>query len=306
MNLRQMDYIVALAEEGSIIRAADRVNLSRPALNHYLLDLEQELGVDLFKRVNKRLIPTVAGNIYIQGARQLLSVRKQTYKALEELSDCNIGTLRLGLTRGIGIAMFKQVFPIFHERYPRFSVDLLEGNVRELEAAVLAGKIDFALVGRGSVRTELHHITFAPCEVVIVLPPNHRLSQKGSRKGEKHTSIDLRELKEDSFILMNTDTNIRMIADYHFAKAGFIPRIMMECSLSSLAYHMVECGIGPSILMESHIPKDSGVTCLSLNPVEYWNQSIAFREGTIFTAAETHFIELVKDYFSTSEPVCDR
>mgnify|MGYP001435502809 CR=1 FL=1 len=301
MNFRREKYIITIAEEENISKAAERLYLSRPALNHYLLETEAQIGTPLFKRINKKMIPTNAGKIFLKGAHQVLAIESQTEKALEDLSNSTIGCLNLGLTRGIGIAAFKVVFPLFHLKYPKFTVNLLEGNVRDLEAAVLKGKIDLALVGRGSIKTELQHITFSPCEVVLVLPQKHPLAKHGTKKGKPHPTINLNKLRNEYFIMMNSDTNIRIIADYHFAKAGFVPKILMECSLSSLSYHMVKNGLGPSILMERQVDKNDDVVCFSLDPKEYWNQSIAFREGTIFTKAEEYFISLIKDYFSEND-----
>lgn len=96
---------------------------------------------------------------------------------------------------------------------------------------------------------------------------------------------------------MSKATRIRTIADYHFMKAGFIPKILLETSLSSVAYEMVRQTVAPSILMESAIKDRHSVACFSLDPLEEWKQSIAFRKGTIFTKAETYFVELVKTYF---------
>ena len=240
MNLKQLNYIVTIAEQQSISRAADLLFLSRPALNHYLLDLEKELGLPLFKRVQKKLLPTYAGSLYIDAAREILERKKQTYKALEDISNCNIGCLSLGITRGFGASAFGEIFPIFHEAYPNYTVDLLEGNVRDLEAAVSQGKIDIAIIGQGSVKSTLEHLTFTPCEVVLVLPPGHPLSPLAAPPSQPYQSMDLKCQEDDAVVMMNSDTNIRAIADQHFSAAEFTPMIIVECSMSSMAYNLVK------------------------------------------------------------------
>lgn len=302
MNLRQLEYIVAIADEESISRAAEKLFLSRPALNHCLIKLEEELGQPLFKRVRKKLLPTYTGSVYVEAARQMLETRKQVYKHIADVGDSSNGCLSLGITRGVGGAMLKNVFPKFHHRFPNYKIDLVEGNVRELEAAVERGRIDLAVVGCGSARTTLQHLSFDRCEVVIVLPPGHRLEKTASPKGKRHAALDLRLLADDNFILMNNETNIRAICDYHFAKLHFSPKILMECSLSSLAYSMVLNGIGVSILMEHQVGKEDPVSCFSLRPREIWNHSIAYRKGTRFSRAEESFIELVREYFAENSP----
>lgn len=302
MRFRQLNYIIEIAESQTISKAAENLFLSRPALNHYLLDLESELGTPLFKRIGKKLVPTAAGKVYIESARQMLAIQKETYKTLADFTDSNTGCISMGITRGIGNTMFCEVFPKFHERYPRYTIDLVEGNVRELETAMFEGKIDFCVIGSGSIHSGLEHIRSAPCEVVLVLPPEHPLGKLAAPVGQPYATLDLRLLKDESFVLMNSDTNIRAIANKHFDLAGYSPKVMVECSLSTLAYSLVRKGIGPSILMSNQINPAHGVHCFSLSPTEIWYQSVAYREGTHFNKAEQCFVDLVLQFFESTFP----
>lgn len=298
MDLKKLEYIVTIADEGNISHAADKLFVTRPALNHFLLNLETSLGLKLFERNAKKLVPTYAGKLYIDSAKQILDIQKQTYKMLGDIADNNIGCISLGVTHGIGNAMLADVFPKFHQRYPRYTLNLKEGNIRDLEARVLDGDVEFAVVGNGSIATNLKHITTIACEVVIVLPPGHPLGVLATPPGQPHATLDLNLLKEEPFVLMNRDTNIRAIADKHFELAGFRPKILVECSMSTLAYKFVKSGLGPSILMENQTLPSDGVHIFSLSPSETWHQSVAFREGTIFSKAEQYFIDLTVKFFS--------
>lgn len=297
MNLKQLTYITTIADTQNISKAADLLYISRPALNHYLTSLEKELGFPIFNRIRKKLVPTDAGAVYIRSAKEMLELKKQTYKILDEMNHCEIGCLNLGITRVIGAAMFNHIFPIFHRRYPNFTVNLIEGNVNNLEESVSEGKIDFAVIGQCSIHSNLEHISFLPCEVVTALPLDHPLAHLAAPLDQPRTVLDLKLLKNDAWVLMSKDTKLRSIADYHFLKAGYLPKVMLESSLSSTAYEMVRQKVGPSILMETSIKDKESVACFSLAPKEYWSQSIAFRKGTIFSKAETYFIELAKEYF---------
>ena len=300
MDLKKLEYISAIAEEGSISHAAEKLFVTRPALNHFLLNLERHLGLKLFERnVNtKKLVPTYAGRLYMESVRQILDIRKQTYKMLGDIRDNHIGCISLGVTHGIGNAMLADVLPRFHRKYPNYTLNLKEGNVRELETRVAEGDIEFAVVGTGSIPTNLKHITAIACEVVLVLPPGHPLGIHAAPAGAPHATLDLGMFKEELFVLMNRDTNIRAIADKHFNLAGFKPRILVECSMSTLAYKFVKSGLGPSILMENQVLPSDGVHVFSLTPRETWYQSVAFREGTRFSQAEQYFIDLVLRFFS--------
>ncbi len=298
MDLKKLEYIVMIADEGNISRAADKLFLTRPALNHFLLNLEDDLGLKLFERNAKKLVPTYAGKLYIESAKQILDIKKQTYKMLGDIADNSIGCISLGVTHGIGNAMLADVLPKFHKKYPNYTLHLKEGNVRDLEAKVSDGDIEFAVVGNGSIATNLQHITTIACEVVLVLPPDHPLGTLAAPPGQPHATLNLELLKDELFVLMNRDTNIRAIADKHFELAGFKPKILVECSMSTLAYKFVKNGLGPSILMENQTLPADGVHVFSLSPVETWYQSVAFRKGTIFSKAEQYFIDLTLKFFS--------
>ncbi len=302
MDTHKLEYIIAIANEGSISKASDKVFITRPALNHFLLDLEAEIGTKLFERINRKLVPTYAGELYLKAARAMLEEKKQAYKLIGDIVGGTGGQLRLGITYGIGNAMMANVFPQFHAVYPGWTVKLREANIRDLEAMVSHGTIDFAVVGNGSIPTNLQHITTIACEVVLVLPPNHPLASMESKGKVGHASLDLRLLQNEQFVLMNPDTNIRAISDRHFELAGFSPNILIECSMSTLAYQFVKAGLGPSILMEYQINPVDNVHVFSLSPRETWYQSVAFRKGTLFSKPEKYFIDLVLHYFSSSSP----
>ncbi|GHU29497.1 LysR family transcriptional regulator [Betaproteobacteria bacterium] len=302
MKIRYLSYIVGIADAESVSRAAEKLFISRPALNHYLIDLESELRVPLFKRIGKKMIPTHAGAIYIKAARQMLEIKKQAYRQIADISDGAEGSLSLGVTREVGVGLLKDVFPLFNRKYPNFRLDLLEGSARELELAVDEGRIDLAVMGCNLVQNTLRHIPFIQCEVVLVLPPGHRLGHLAAPPGEPRRTLDLKLLAEDKFVLISRDTNIRDLCDRHFVRAGILPRILMECSMISLAYNMVRQGVAASILLEHHVDARDGVHCFSLRPKEMWSQGVTFRKDTVFTRVEEYFIELARDYFSKNTP----
>ncbi|MDR1535712.1 MAG: LysR family transcriptional regulator [Planctomycetota bacterium] len=302
MNIRQLSYIIGIAEAQSISRAAERLFISRPALNHYLIDLEAELGVPLFKRIGKKMVPTHAGTVYIDAAKKMLEIKKKAYRQIADASDGAEGSLSLGVTREIGIELLKDVFPIFNAKYPNFHLDLLEGSARELELAVEGGRIDLAVTGGNLARKDLQHIPFIKCEVIIALPPGHRLGHLASPPGTPFRILDLKLLAQDKFILISRDTNIRDLCDKHFAKAGILPHILMECSLFSLAYSMVRRGVGVSILLEHYVDAKDKVHCFSLRPREFWNQGVILRRGTKITRVEEYFIELAREFFARNSP----
>ena len=106
MELHHLEHILAIAEAGSINEAAKRLYLTQSALNQQLLRLEEELGTQLFSRSRNHFAVTEAGAIYLEGAREILRIQRDTYSRIRDLTREKRGTIRIGLTPDRGMRMF--------------------------------------------------------------------------------------------------------------------------------------------------------------------------------------------------------
>ena len=111
MDLKQIEYILKIAEEKNITHAAEKLFITQSALNQQLLKLEKELGCPLFYRSRTDWRPTPAGEIYLDTARQILILKKNAYDQIHDLTEYQKNTIRIGFTPGRGIDMFSQVSP---------------------------------------------------------------------------------------------------------------------------------------------------------------------------------------------------
>ena len=294
MNLKQLYYIVKIAECQNISHAAEELYISRSALNGYLLQLEEELHTPLFHRMQKKLILTYAGEKYVDAARRMLDIDKQLHKELDDIADGSTGRISIGVNRSVGEKIFRETFPKFHRKYPGYSIQLTASE--QVEEELMAGRVDWAIMGYGTARPtppELILIPIGTCEIVLALPASHPLAA-GAASAPPYAPVDLSLLRDNKFILLRKGINARMIADERFAMAGFEPQILMECNGGMVASQMVKDGLGPSILVETLVSPDPRVKCFSLRPKAYWTHAIAYRRGTVFSQAETYYLELIK------------
>jgi len=297
MNLKQLTYIVTIAEYQNISKAAKQLYISRSALNGYLLQLESELGMPLFQRRKKQLIPTYAGEKYVDATKRILDIREQLYKELNDIADASTGRINIGVNRSIGEKIFRETFPVFHQKYPGYNVKLTASE--RVEDELMNGQIDWAIMGYGTARPsppELVQLPLDTCEIVLALPVSHPLAGRAAPSGKPYNALDLRLLQDDKFILLRPDANARIVADEHFSLAGYSPKILMECNGGMIASQMVKDGIGPSILVETLVAQDGRVRCFSLQPKAYWTHSVAYRAGTVFSKAESYYLDLIRSY----------
>lgn len=218
-------------------------------------------------------------------------------KEIQEIADTTTGRINIGVNRSIGEKIFRETFPIFHQKFPNYSVKLTSGEA--LDEDIMEGKVDWAIMGYGAAKPmppDLEQMPLDRCEIVLALPYTHPLASGFSTLDSPLPPIDLKLMQNDKFILLKPGVNARLVADEHFKMAGFSPKILMECNGGMIASQMVKEGIGPSILVETLVNNDSRVRSFSLDPKAYWTHSVAYRKGTIFSGAEKYYIELIRQY----------
>ncbi len=130
MDLKQLEYVIAIAENGSISKAAESLFISQSGLNQQLIKLEKELNIQLFYRTTHHLEMTQAGKIYVKNAKDIMTIKKNTYNQIADLVDSSAGVIEPGMTTEHGSNMFVDVFPEFSKRYPNVTLNLYEGIVR--------------------------------------------------------------------------------------------------------------------------------------------------------------------------------
>ena len=178
MDLRQIQYIVAIAEENNITRAAEKLYITQSALNQQLLKLEKELGVQLFHRSRTDWHPTEAGEIYLKAAREMLLLKKDTYHRIHDLAKIQQGELSVGFTPGRGIAMFSNVYPKFHRLHPNIQVTPRELSVQKQQELLISGELDlgFVTLVPEQQKPALSYIPLASEDIFAAVPIRHPIA----------------------------------------------------------------------------------------------------------------------------------
>jgi len=292
MDLKQMRYVLAIADTGNITKAAEKVYVTRSALNYSLLNLENEIGLPLFKRIHNNMIPTTAGEVYLAHARQILNLTDECNKTLKDMVDGTKGCLNIGITPGHGQSVFSTVFPKFYHAYPKYDFHLMEGNVKVLYSYLLDGKIDFAWAGFYREQAGIQHDILDRQEVLLAVPEEKSIFRSSSSFIQE-VPIDLNLFRNETFILMNSNSLIREISDLYFEEAGFKPHVIFECSKINMAHSFVKDGIALSFVPRNLCFKNHGVIYYPLKSKKYFSLAISWREGSYLTKAEQFFIQLI-------------
>ena len=174
MDTRQIEYILQIAEENNITKAAEKLFITQSALNQQLLKLEKELGTPLFHRSRTNWRLTEAGEIYIEGAKAALQIKNTTYNRIYDVVSARKGHLTIGLTPGRGLRMFTSIYPELHRSFPNLDVRPIEMRVRAQQDAIAKGDIDVGLMTL--TQKDQTSDTYYPLkqeELVLIIPSGH-------------------------------------------------------------------------------------------------------------------------------------
>src|SRR4028119_589645 len=175
MNINHLAIFHAVAEEGSLTRAAERLHVSQPAVSKQLRELEKSIGMALFHRLSKGVRPTEGGELVAGYARNMFALEAEAEHALSELRGLERGRLTVGASTTIGTYLLPQVFAHFQQSYPHIELNLEIANTEEIQRRLLDNSIDLAL-SEGHVHApDIQAEVIAWDEIVAIVAPDHPL-----------------------------------------------------------------------------------------------------------------------------------
>lgn len=194
MNIRDLQYIVAVAEERHFGRAAKKGHVSQPALSGQIRKLEDHLGVALFERTNRTVRVTPIGEQIVAQARQLVALSDDIVATAQTAKDPFSGQFRLGMISTIGPYLSPLILSTIRQELPDLSLTLIEGLTSDLEDRVADGELDGAILATAPRDSHLKDIGLYDEPFWVALPNGHPLA------GQK--TIDLEELAHEKLLLL--------------------------------------------------------------------------------------------------------
>jgi LysR family transcriptional regulator, hydrogen peroxide-inducible genes activator len=194
MNLRDLRYLVALADQRHFGRAAAACFVSQPTLSTQIRKLEEELDVALFERAPRRVMLTPAGRDIAERARRILGEVEQLKESARRSRDPEAGTVRLGLFPTLGPYLLPHVIPGLKQRFPRLELLLVEEKTESLLRQLREGRIDAAVLALPLHDDQLHIEPLFEEPFVLAVPEQHALARR--------ESLRLSELADHSLLLL--------------------------------------------------------------------------------------------------------
>jgi DNA-binding transcriptional LysR family regulator len=245
VELRQLRYFVAIAEEGSFSRAATRLHVSQPPLSTQIRSLEEELGAPLLARTNRGVSLTPSGQVFYEEARTILARLESARARTLQANRGDVGMLSVGFVSIADYGILPPALKSFRSQLPLVEVQLHElttdAQIRELRAA----RLD---LGFGLAPVEEHDLEFTSIlreMLVLAAPADHPATAGGT--------VDLRSLSRDSFIVPPRDIapGLYDLTISRCRAAGFAPRIVQNARQMQTVIGLVSCGMGLALVPSS-------------------------------------------------------
>lgn len=299
MDTRLIEHILKIAEEKSITKAAEKLYLTQSALNQQLLHLEHELGTTLFNRSKTNWGPTKAGEIYLEGAREMLRVKQQTYSRISDLTHGYKGTIRVGMTPVRGPDMFIHVYPAFHKEYPNMEVIPYEMNVFQMQKLVTSGDLDLGFMTLfESQRDDNEYQNLYGEEILIAAPESWDFGDWIIQKEGCRPALPLQALKDKPLILLRKKTTMRPILDKLFRTRKIVPQILFDTANPATILEMVRAEICCGIVAESTTRGfHEGIRYYALDKPLHWNVAVSYPKGSFLSKAAQRLIDYAKAYW---------
>jgi DNA-binding transcriptional LysR family regulator len=272
MELHQLRYVVAVAEEGSFTAAAQRELVAQPAVSAAVRTLERELGVQLFRRGRSGAQPTEAGVAVLAHARAALAAVAAARDVADEVTGLLRGRVAVGMVVGCTSTVLADLLADFAAAHPAVEVVLVEGSGADLLAALSTGRLDLAWVGRAQPPPSgVETAVLYEEEQVAVLP------LAGPPRGR---ALPVAELADHRLVALPPGTGGRAAIDAACAAAGVTPVVACEATGLEMVCLLAERGLGTGIVPASVAAAAADrLRALRLDPPVSSRIELAWRTG---------------------------
>ena len=252
MDIREFRYLVAIAENGTIAKAANQLFITPSALSKYVQNKEQEFGLPLFDRVGKQFIPTYAGEVCIKIAKQVVALNQGMDLEIEKIVKGESGRIRLAFHSSWSDFFFGVIYPQFRIKHPNIDLKLSEIAGKEALKKVDNGEVDLGIVltpWLSHVRYECSNLQTQ--QMVIAVNKNDEIRKNAKvKEGYPYPYIDIQYLKNQPIIMRNLwQQTFRLVMDL-FHRNEMEPQIILETSSRENALKAVENGVGVTFTLD--------------------------------------------------------
>ena len=298
MDMNQLEVLVAVAQEKSFSRAAERMHRTQPAISQAIRRLETEIGEPLFDRSSKDGTMTAAGQLLLTHAQQMLNLRHSAHAAIKELKGLHRGKLSLSANE-YTVMYLLPLLPLFRARHPHIKIEVKRSLASRISSEILARETEVGIVSFKPSDAAIQSVAVLTDELALLVPPNHPLAAK--------KVVSVRELGAESFIAHNVPSPYREKVVRTFEKYRTPLNISMELPTLEAIKRFVEGGMGvalvPRLAAQAEIARGQ-VAALSVREMKLERKLyLVYRKSATLSHAAKAFLRVARELHKVEAPV---
>ncbi|MET8312290.1 LysR family transcriptional regulator [Micromonospora sp. NPDC005173] len=290
MELRHLEYFIAVAEERHFTRAAERMRVAQSGLSASIRTLERELGADLFIRSTRRVELTEAGRALLIEAHRTLASVDAARDAVAAVQGLLRGTVSVGTEQCLGVINLPPLLARFRRTYPGVEIRLRHGGSTHLADQVRLGRLDVAFVALpGQPPDGVTLMPLATEPMLLLCHPEHPLSARDT--------VDWESLRNELFVDFSSDWGARQLTDRAFTAVGLERQVPLEVNDVHTLLECVEQGLGVAMVPAPVARKPSAkrlhAITLSDPAAPRWQVSVAVPAAAPSSPARDALLKMV-------------
>ncbi|TMV48296.1 LysR family transcriptional regulator [Paenibacillus mesophilus] len=271
MELKQLEYFIAVCRELHFTRAAEKLGIAQPSLSQQIRLLEHEIGTPLFDRVGKKTVMTEAGRALLHHSYNVFHELSQARAVISELQGLKRGTLKIGALLTVVNYLLPPTVIGFHRSYPNVELSILGLRTGDIFDGLLQNELDLGIALLPMEHDDLVSIPLHEENLALAAPVDHPFADR------PHVSLDV--LKETPSVLLPVTYSMRRLIDEHCRAHGFAPRPVMEMTTMESIVNMVGKGVGVTVLPKAYLDY---IDNPNIRTVPIQNPSITTQIGLVY------------------------
>lgn len=289
LNLHRLWIFTQVVECGGFSAAAQKLYMSQPSVSNQVRQLEQSLQVTLIDRSGGRTRPTAEGEVLVKYAQRVFSLADEAVAAVRQVSGLETGRLLVGGTTSVGTYLLPILLARYRKRYPGVELDILVGNLEQVERALLDGELGLAVVAGRPAASQLTTAHILDEQLVLISSVDHPSARR---------TVDATALRDGRFLLREQGSHTRALQESALQAWGLADVRTGEFWGAETIKQSVSVGLGVSLISEHAVTRevqDGSLAIIHVEPVLPARPiNLAFRADRLLAPAEAAFLNLMK------------
>ena len=295
MDTKVCEYILEIARQRSITKAAEALEISQSALSQCLIRVEKELSAPLFYRRKTSLTPTEAGKLYIEAASKVVEIKRRLRADVSAMARQK--RIRVGISSMWGMEMMMEIIPMFRERYPEVTLELKNGNFSDLSTNYLQGKCDVLVIS--AVSENVLPGTCIPLrmeELKLIISSRDPFALRHWNQQTLPRTVLRDELLHADAIRHERGATNHEIENQLYEELGMQTKTICRLGDYGALMRLVAGGLGYAIVSGDVVDRDKSIKCWSLDPRLERCNLLCIHPNVTIGSPEKYLIEIIRGY----------